>query len=73
VRLYFHLTDGSNTIRDETGIEVVDLDAARSELQEITAEMLQSGDFDPSEWIGWRFEVTNSAGVVVMTCSLSLH
>ena len=73
VRLYFHLTDGVDVIRDETGVEVDNLQAARSELQATIAELRRLGDFDASDWVGWWFEVTDESGTVLIRFDLWLH
>lgn len=72
-RLYFHLTNGHEVIRDETGIEIADWESAGREADAVIAEMRRLGDFSAQEWAGWRFEVTTESGVVLTSISLSFH
>ena len=72
-RLYFHLTNGQEVIRDETGIEIADWESAGREADAVIAEMRHLGDFSEQEWAGWRFEVTTESGVVLTSISLSFH
>lgn len=73
MRLYFHLTNGSDVIRDDDGIEVADLEDAHRELCAVVTELRQLGDFQTDDWTGWRFEVTDTSGVIVAWCGLTLH
>jgi hypothetical protein len=70
MRLFFHLTNGLDYIRDEDGIDVADLEWAQREAQLAILELEQEDDFDPLNWEGWRLEVTDQAGVVVMWINL---
>jgi hypothetical protein len=73
VRLYFHLTNGEVTIPDLAGFEVTDVEAARSEVDELISELIRIGDYDAAEWRGWRFEIADASGTVLVTVSLSMH
>jgi hypothetical protein len=70
MRLFFHLTNGRDLIRDEDGIDVSDLEWAKREAQMTVDEMRKEEGFDPSSWNGWRLEVTDTAGTVLMWISL---
>jgi hypothetical protein len=72
-RLYFHLTNGNEVIRDETGIEIDDWQSAGREADAVIAEMRRLGDFTAQEWTGWRFEITTESGVVLTSIGLSFH
>jgi hypothetical protein len=73
MRLYFHLTNGRDVVRDEDGIDVADVDAARREAQQAVEELRQEKDFDRRTWNGWRLEVTDASGVVLVRIGLSSH
>jgi hypothetical protein len=71
MRLYFHLAAAHDSILDEIGIEVEDLDHARSEALRAIAELK---DEDPSatrDFSGWRLEATDAAGAVVFSICLT--
>jgi hypothetical protein len=71
MRLFFHLTNGRDLILDEEGIDVADLERAEREARAAVQELRQENDFDPLRWHGWRLEVTDPAGTVLMRISLS--
>lgn len=71
MRLFFHLTNGLDFIRDEEGVDVPSLEWARREAKVAVQELRRDDDFDPMRWNGWRLEVTDADGTVVMHISLS--
>jgi hypothetical protein len=54
-RFYFHVCDGTGFVEDEEGVELRDIDAARTEAvkgaRSIMAEDLQRGQLDLSSFI----------------------
>jgi hypothetical protein len=71
MRLFFHLTNGLDFIPDEEGVDVPSLEWARREAQVAVQELRRDDDFDPTRWSGWRLEVTDPDGIVVMHIRLS--
>jgi hypothetical protein len=69
VRLYFHVTNGSEIIRDEQGIEVPSLDHARREALRTIAEV-RAEDPASRDWSGWTFRITDPGGRVVLLLDL---
>ena len=68
---YFNLVEAFQTIVDDEGVEVADVDEARTLALEVIAEMIQQGEAQIADWRGWRLEVTDASGAVLFTISLS--
>jgi hypothetical protein len=73
MRLFFNLTNGSEVIRDDDGIDVADLASARHEVDAVIADLRRERDFDPQDWSGWRFEVMDRSGFVLLCVPLTVH
>ena len=67
MRVYFHLLKGEETIRDDRGIEVADIEDARTQALEAIAEMLARDPRLAGEAAGWTLAVTDAAGAVLFT------
>ena len=52
------------------GVEVADLDQARTLAREAAAEMIQAGEAQIADWRGWRLEAADASGAVLFTISL---
>ena len=57
MRCYFHLVNGHETILDDIGIEVVDLEMAQVEARKAIAELRQEDDETSENWSGWRLDI----------------
>ena len=70
MRCYFHLVNSHEQILDEEGLEVLNLETmecfALQALHEIREEAIQLG----ASWQGWRLEVVDQAGRVLLTIPL---
>jgi hypothetical protein len=62
MRCYFNLVDGSEVIRDRTGIEVSDPEQARAEALHAIREQRQADPVAAQEWSGWTLTVVDSTG-----------
>jgi hypothetical protein len=71
MRLFFHLTNGRDFLRDESGIEVADFGAARQEAARALDELRQEKDLDTRDWTGWHLEITDSSGVILLSIRLT--
>ena len=71
MRLFFHLTNGRDFLRDESGIEVADFAAAREEAARALEELRQEKDFDTRDWTGWHLEITDPSGVILVSIRLT--
>ena len=67
---YFNLVSAHQTIADDQGVEVADLDEARMLAREAAAEMIQEGEAQIEDWRGWRLEATDPSRAVLFTISL---
>ena len=62
MRLYFHLQDGTEVIRDEEGINVPDVAVAQAEALETIQELRGERDTGPQDWVGWKLAVADGSG-----------
>ena len=75
MRCYFHLVNGHELIADDTGVEILDLTAARDfalqAIADIREEAIQAG----ASWQGWRLDVVDPSGNVLLSIPLepTLH
>jgi hypothetical protein len=67
MRLYFHLLKGTEAIRDEDGIEVSDVAAARAEALKTIREMRSAEDRAPPDWTGWKLAVADESGALLFS------
>jgi hypothetical protein len=67
MRCYFNLVSSHHTITDEEGLEVANLDEARTFAREAVAEMVQDGVAEIAHWRGWEMEARDAAGTVLFT------
>src|SRR4051812_29630252 len=56
-----------HTITDAEGLEVADVDEARSFAREAAAEMSQDGVAEIAHWRGWEVEARDASGTVLFT------
>jgi hypothetical protein len=71
MRLFFHLVDNRDTIHDLKGVEVTDLEQARTEAMRAIAEMRHEDPSAPQAWSGWTLRVTDASGRVVLSLDLN--
>jgi hypothetical protein len=71
MRLYFHLVDGTEMIRDEDGIEVADVDVAKAEALNTIREM--RGEQEAFDWAGWKLAVADESGALLFSFDVSAH
>jgi hypothetical protein len=75
MRCYFHLVNGDETIPDDTGIEVSELEDAKAQalqaIDDLRDEAIQAG----ASWWGWRLDIVGASGRVLLSISLdpTLH
>jgi hypothetical protein len=70
MRYYFNLINHTERILDDTGIEVSTPEQAQAQALKAVQEMRDEGE-DSAEWDDWRLEVTDAAGAVAFSVSLS--
>jgi hypothetical protein len=67
MRCYFNLISSHHTITDDDGLEVADVDEARTFAREAVAEMVQEGIAEIAHWRGWEMEARDASGTVLFT------
>jgi hypothetical protein len=69
MRVYFHLVSGSETIRDEEGVEVSRVEDARAEALKVVREA-QGNGAELGESAGWRLEARDDRGALLFSFDL---
>jgi hypothetical protein len=72
MRCYFHLVNGEDAILDDTGVEVTDLDTARSEALRAIHELRQEFEGVADDWSGWHLDVVCPEGTVLLSMNLGM-
>jgi len=67
MRCYFNLVSSHRTITDEEGLEVADMEEARTFAREAIREMAQDGVAEIAHWRGWQMEARDASGTVLFT------
>jgi hypothetical protein len=67
MRCYFHLVNGDHVIRDEDGMEVPDLGAARRGALTAISDTLAGDPRLAHNRAGWTLRVTDASGDVLFT------
>lgn len=67
MRLYFHLQNGTETIRDEDGVEVSDVAAAKAEALNTIRDMRSAEDRKQPDWAGWKLAVADESGALLFS------
>ena len=67
MRCYFNLVRSHHTITDEEGLEVADVEEARTFARQAGREMAQDGLAEIAHWRGWEIEARDASGTVLFT------
>ncbi len=70
LRCHFNLACAHQTLVDQEGVEVADVDQARTLAIEVALDLIRTGEAQIADWRGWRLEATNGSGAVLFTLSL---
>ena len=70
MRYYFHLSRGSETIIDDQGLELPDLNHARTAIMRAITEKRLEEPRLADEIAGWTLSVTNGTGDVLFSVPL---
>jgi hypothetical protein len=75
-RYYFNLTDGTDMIPDEDGVDLADHRAALirafEAIEELRKEDTSTSCYWRGYWQGWRLDIMDSSGRLVQSLSLDL-
>ena len=70
MRCFFNLVSAHSSIPDSEGFEVADMEELRAEVSKAIEEMRHAEPAAARTWNGWRMEVTDPAGVALLTVNL---
>jgi hypothetical protein len=71
MRCFFNLVDAhGSSILDVDGVDVADVDELRAVVADAVQEVRRERPSDSSDWKGWRLEVTDTSGAVLLTINL---
>jgi hypothetical protein len=72
MRCYFHLVNSHETLLDDVGIEVPDLEMAKMEARNAIAELRQEDDGSTENWSGWRLDIVCAEGSLLYSLNLNI-
>ena len=67
MRCYFKLVSSHHTIPDDEGLEVADVEEARTVAREAITERVQEGAAEIARWRGWALEARDASGTFLFT------
>ena len=67
MRCYFNLVSSDQTVIDDEGLEVTDMEEARTFAREAVTEMFRESVMDIARWRGWALEARDASGTVLFT------
>jgi hypothetical protein len=70
MRYFFHLVDAHGSILDEDGVEVADMGQLRAHAEKAVEDLRSEDPSIATDWKGWRLEVTDTSGAVLLTIKL---
>lgn len=70
MRYYFHLVSSMGKIPDSEGVEVASLGQAKAQALQAIEELRGEEDATDDDWTGWRLEVTDATGQLMMVFEL---
>jgi hypothetical protein len=71
MRCYFNLINDNETLLDDEGVEVRDLDQAWAQALKAIAELREEAEIDITEWERWRLEAIDSTGKILFSLNLT--
>jgi hypothetical protein len=69
-RCFFNLVDEQGSIIDQDGVEVTATDELRAQVAKAIEEFRQTNASATRDLKGWRLEVTDTSGAVLLTVKL---
>ena len=70
MRYYFNLVHAHGSMLDKQGVEVAEVEELEAHVAEAVEELRREHPSSADDWKGWRLEVTNTSGAVVLTVNL---
>lgn len=72
LRCFFHLVNTHTCIRDEVGLEVADLEAAKIEALRAVHDLRKEEPDADETWCGWQLDITDNDGRLVLSIPLDM-
>jgi hypothetical protein len=70
MRVYFNLVDSAESIPDQQGIDVLDMQEAYTEAERAIAEMMHRYPAMKASVGSWRLDAVNASGAVLFSIDL---
>jgi hypothetical protein len=70
MRCFFNLLNAHEAMLDVEGVEVASVENLRAEVAEAVREIRRGDPSATRDWSGWRLEVTDPSGTVLLTINL---
>ena len=70
MRCFFNLIGADSSMPDPEGIEVAEREELRAEVEKVIEQMRHADPAAARDWRGWRMEVTDPSGAVLLTIDL---
>lgn len=71
MRCYFHLISDDESMIDDEGVEVRDIDQAWAQALKAIAELRDEAEGDFIEWDRWSLQATDSEGNILFSLKLT--
>ncbi len=71
MRCFFHLVNDAETILDDTGIDVPNLDGAKASALRAISELRREAEDPFQDWAGWQLHIVCPQGTVLAAIPLS--
>ena len=70
MRVFFHLSDGTDSFIDSEGVEVECIEQARTQAQCALAEFKEEQQLAPGDLTNWKLTAEDATGAVLFTLNL---
>jgi hypothetical protein len=70
LRCFFNLTNGEQVLRDDVGVEITCPNELEAEILNALKGVQQGDGFDARDWKGWRLDVIDSSGDILVSLRL---
>ena len=71
MRYYFHLVNGQDAVLDDTGLEVLDLEAGKAQALQVISELRHEVGTATEDWTSWRLDIASSEGSLLHSIGLA--
>lgn len=71
MRCYFNLVSDDETMIDEEGVEVRNIDQAWAQALKAIAELREEAEGDFIEWDRWSLQATDASGAILFSLKLT--